>query len=91
MNYTPPPQYEPETDDGVETRFEAVNEKVTAKEKVNLRALPSVEHEDAKVVAVLKNGDIAVRTGINRDLGWSRVEYQGKVLYCVSSMIKTVE
>ena len=91
MHYTPPPQYEPETDDGVETRFEAVNEKVTAKEKVNLRALPSVEHEDAKVVAVLKNGDIAVRTGINRDLGWSRVEYQGKVLYCVSSMIKTVE
>ena len=68
-----------------------MNEKVTAKEVVNLRRLPSVEHEDATVVTQLKNGDIAVRTGINEDVGWSRVEYDGQVLYCVSSYLMPAE
>lgn len=36
-----------------------VNQEVTAKDVVNLRKLPSVEHEDATVVAQLKNGDVA--------------------------------
>lgn len=91
MGYEPPPEYEPETDDGIETRFEAVNEKVTAKIEVNLRTLPSVEHPDCKVIHLLKNGEIVTRTGINRDLGWSRVEYNGQTLYCVSSMLTGAE
>ena len=78
-------------DDGIKTEFESVNEKVTAKDAVNLRTLPSTEHPDVQVVTQLKNGDIAVRTGINRDLGWSRVEYNGQVLYCVSSYLKKAE
>ena len=80
-----------EDDDGIDTEFKAVNEKVTAKEYVNLRKLPSVENEQATVVCQLKNGDVAVRTGINEDLGWSRVEYNGQVLYCVSSYLKPAE
>ena len=92
MNYTAQPVYEEETeDDGVQTRFVAVNEKVTAKEEVNLRTLPSVEHPDCKVITLLKNGTIVTRTGINDELGWSRVEYEGQVLYCVSSMLKKVD
>lgn len=92
MNYTAQPVYEEETeDDGVQTRFVAVNEKVTAKEEVNLRTLPSVEHPDCKVITLLKNGTIVTRTGINEELGWSRVEYEGQVLYCVSSMLKKVD
>lgn len=81
---------EPESD-GIKTEFEEVYEKVTAKELVNLRTLPSTEHPDVKVVAQLKHGDIAIRTGINHDLGWSRVEYNGQVLYCVSSYLIEVE
>ena len=78
-------------DEGVETEFKKVNEKVTAKNYVNLRKLPSVEHEDATVVAQLNNGDVAIRTGINEDLGWSRLEYNGQVVYCVSSYLKVLE
>lgn len=75
----------------IKTQFEEVNEKVTAKEYVNLRNIPSTTHEKSVVVAVLHKGDIAIRTGINTDVGWSRVEYNGQILYCVSSHITVVE
>lgn len=78
-------------DDGVETAFTPVNEKVTAKIAVNLRTLPSVEHEDSKVVVKITNGDVVTRTGINEDVGWSRVVYNGQTLYCVSSYLEPAE
>ena len=81
----------PPSTDGIQTQFQPVSEKVTAKELVNLRNIPSTQREDSKVVAQLKHGDIALRTGINEDLGWSRVEYLGQVLYCVSSYLEAVE
>ena len=81
----------PTEDDGIETEFKAVNEKVTAKELVNLRNIPSVDDPESKVVTQLKNGEIATRTGINTDVGWSRVEYNGQTLYCVSSLLKDAE
>ena len=77
--------------DGIQTQFQPVSEKVTAKELVNLRNIPSTQREDSQVVAQLKHGDIALRTGINEDVGWSRVEYLGQVLYCVSSYLEAVE
>lgn len=43
------------------------------------------------MVAQLNNGDVAIRTGINEDLGWSRLEYNGQVVYCVSSYLKVLE
>lgn len=73
--------------DGLKTRFADRNEQVTAKIEVNLRALPSVTNPDAVVVAVLHNGEYATRTGINEDYGWSRVEYNGQKLYCISSYL----
>lgn len=73
--------------DGLKTRFTDRNEQVTAKIEVNLRALPSVTNPDATVVAVLHNGEYATRTGINEDYGWSRVEYNGQTLYCISSYL----
>lgn len=75
----------------IETEFEPINDQVTAKVEVNLRNLPSTEHPNVKVVARLYNGQVATRTGINRDLGWSRVEFNGMTLYCVSSYLKEVE
>ena len=91
MNYSMVPEYEEEAeDDGVETRFVAVKEQVTAKIEVNLRTLPSVEHPDCRIVTLLKNGTIVTRTGINEEVGWSRLEYNGQTVYCVSSMLKVV-
>lgn len=78
-------------DDGIQTQFEEMNDLVTAKVEVNLRSLPSVEDPDCVVVASLKNGEVVTRTGINRDVGWSRVEYNGQTLYCVSSYLMAAE
>ncbi len=74
----------------IDTQFEEIHDRVTAKVEVNLRKLPSVTDPGAVVVVSIKNGDIVTRTGINTDVGWSRVEYNGQTLYCVSSYLKTV-
>lgn len=84
-----PPQAEP--DDGIKTEFKAINEQVTAKEVVNLRQKPSVDDGVGPIVAQLKNGEVATRTGINNEVGWSRVEYNGQILYCISSYLKVIE
>ncbi len=83
------PQAEP--DDGIVTVFTAVNDHVTPKIEVNLRKLPSVTHPDAAVVATVSAGEVFTRTGVNKDHGWSRVEYNGQTLYCVSSYLNVVE
>lgn len=82
------PEPEPEqTDDGLKTKFTDCNELMTAKIETNLRALPSVTNPDAVVVATIRYGEVVVRTGVNTEVGWSRVEYGGQVLYCVSSYL----
>lgn len=94
-SYLEPVQEAAPTESGeaydIQTEFEPVNEQVTAKKEVNLRTLPSTEHPDVKVAARLYNGQVATRTGINRDLGWSRVEYNGMTLYCISSYLTEAE
>ncbi len=75
----------------IQTQFEYVEDKVTAKKAVNLRSLPSVDDPRCKVVAQLDNGVVIRRTGINRDLGWSRVDYNGQPLYCITSYLKVVD
>ena len=75
----------------IQTQFEPIQDQVTAKVEVNLRSLPSVEDPRCVVVATLKNGEVVTRTGINRDVGWSRVEYQGQILYCVSNYLTAAE
>lgn len=83
--------YKPPVDDGIKTVFTEVNEMVTAKEAVNLRKKPSVNDEIAPVVVQIKNGDVVHRNGINKDVGWSRVEYNGQTLYCISSYLMLAE
>ena len=84
LSYVPPV----EETDLFKTKFAPVNEKVTAKEVTNLRDIPSVL-EPSQVVVQLNHGDVAVRTGIANE-GWSRVEYNGQVLYCISSYLELV-
>ena len=88
LEYDPNAYVDP---DGVKTVFTPVNELVTAKKAVNLRTIPSTEHKDSVVVVKIKNGDIITRTGINKDVGWSRVVYNDQVLYCISSYLQLAE
>ena len=92
---TPPESETPEnsesTEDTIQTQFTDVDEWVTPKDAVNLRTLPSVTNENSQVVVKISNGEQIHRTGINTELGWSRVEYNGQILYCVSSYLTSIE
>lgn len=87
LNYRMPYDAPADQGDGLKTKFTAVNDSVTAKIEVNLRTMPSVTHPDSAVAAVLHNGETVTRTGINEEYGWSRVEYNGQTLYCISSYL----
>ena len=47
-----------------------------------------VEDPDCKIAATITSADTVKRTGINRDVGWSRVEYEGQTLYCITRYLK---
>lgn len=85
LSYTTP------TDPIFDTVFSPCNDKVTAKQLVNLRNIPSLTRIDSEVYAQLEHGDVVTRTGINEDVGWSRVEYKGQTLYCVTQYLEIVE
>ena len=74
----------------IKTQFEDMDDWVSPKEKVNLRSIPSVDDPRSQVVASITSADQVHRTGINRDVGWSRVEYEGQTLYCVTQYLKEV-
>ena len=69
--------------------FRAVNEAVTARDKVNLRDQPSTE--TGKIVGTLSYGEAVVRTGISgsSDTGWSRLEVNGQGVYASSRLLAT--
>lgn len=68
-------------------KFTACNESVTPKDNVNLRDIPS-QGDDSKIIANVKNGEVFTRIATSPS-GWSKVEYNGQTLYCVSSMVTT--
>ena len=76
---------------GIQTQFREVGDTVTAKDVVNLRTLPSTTDPDCVVVGQLKKGDRVIRNGINEDLGWSRVVFEGKTVYCVTRYLEVIE
>lgn len=92
--------YKPDQEESAENRvstadgrviiFKECEDVVTAKEVVNLRTEPSTSQGTATVSCQLRNGDTARRTGFSADSGWSRVEYNGQVLYVVSSYVQEV-
>jgi GH25 family lysozyme M1 (1,4-beta-N-acetylmuramidase) len=69
--------------------FTDADEKVTAKIITNLRSIPATDSDDT-IVVVLENGQIATRTGIGSN-GWSRVEYEGQILYAVTNYLELIE
>jgi uncharacterized protein YgiM (DUF1202 family) len=76
-----------EADVEANMNFREVNEAVTAKDKTNLRDIPS-QGDDSNIIYTLTNGETATRTGIS-DSGWSRLEFKGQTLYAVSSLLTT--
>lgn len=71
----------------IDSSFSDVDELVTAKDVTNLRTEPSSVASET-VVAQLSRGQWAHRTGISTK-GWSRLEYNGQILYAVSSLLLT--
>ena len=63
--------------------FTPQNDKVTAKEKVNLRRLPTT---DSEVVGTLTKGEFLTRVAVS-DKGWSRLDYNGQTVYAVTSYL----
>ena len=78
------------TQDGYVILFRDCDDEVTAKEYVNLRTEPSTAQGSATVSAQLKTGLTARRTGVSIDSGWSRVEFNGLVLYVVTNFVQPV-
>ncbi|MBP3686225.1 MAG: SH3 domain-containing protein, partial [Clostridia bacterium] len=72
----------PPPDDG----FSAVDEQVTAKSETNLRTAPSTT--SSEIVYTLKHGEFVHRVGIHPN-GWSKLEYDGKTVYAVTSYLTT--
>ena len=75
-----------ETDDGPDKmEFDVRDDIVTAKSETNLRTAPSTTLSE--VVYTLKNGEYIKRIGINEALGWSKLDYNGQIVYAVSSYL----
>ena len=66
--------------------FSAVDEQVTAKSETNLRTAPSTT--SSEIVYTLKHGEFVHRVGIHPN-GWSKLEYDGKTVYAVTSYLTT--
>lgn len=70
--------------------FTNCDDTVTPKILVNIRTEPQTEG-DANIYTVLESGVHMHRTGYDIDSGWSRVEYDDKVLYVVTSLVNIVQ
>jgi len=86
--YSPPKNASlrpPEVDAPVDFKqtFSPASLKLTAKEIVNLRKIPSV---DGELAGVLNKGEFLDCTGIS-DMGWARLIYEGKEVYAVYSYL----
>lgn len=75
------------TIDGRVIIFTNCDDQITPKEYVNLRTEPSTTEGSATVRCQINNGEVVHRTGYSADSGWSRVEYNGEVLYVVTSLM----
>lgn len=65
--------------------YQDVNEQVTPKDETNLRAVPSTS-DDSTIVVTIKKGTYVTRIGIG-DKGWSKINYNGQILYAVTNYL----
>ena len=72
----------------VTVTYESVKDRVTAKVETNLRNAPGTD--GTQVVSTIRNGEWVTRTGIGSN-GWSRLEYNGQIVYALTSYLTTDE
>lgn len=75
------------TQDGRVIVFVDCDDYITPKELINLRTEPSTSEGDSTVRTQVKNGTNLHRTGYSEGSGWSRVEYNGEILYAVTNYV----
>lgn len=72
-------------------RFVAASGTVKAKSgETNLRTLPTT-NEPSQVAAKLTGEDTALRIGIDKDKGWTKLNYNGQVVYAVTNYLTVAE
>lgn len=71
--------------------FTEINDVVTARGVTNLRSEPSTAQQNATVVDQLENGVNAMRIGYNEEVGWSKLVYNGKIVYASTAYLVVVE
>ncbi len=75
------------TQDGRVIVFTDCDDYITPKELINLRTEPSTSEGESTVRTQVQNGTSLHRTGYSEGAGWSRVEYNGEVLYAVTNYV----
>ena len=75
------------TQDGRVIVFTDCDDYITPKELINLRTEPSTSEGESTVRIQVQNGTSLHRTGYSEGAGWSRVEYNGEVLYAVTNYV----
>ena len=68
----------------------AVSQYLTTDLNYKTPVKPSDPNRVSTISGQLNQGEKAHRTGYSADSGWSRVEYNGQVLYVVTSLVVTV-
>ena len=91
LTYKPPekPTYpnRVSTQDGRVIVFMDCDDYITPKDLINLRTEPSTSEGESTVRTQVRNGTNLHRTGYSEGSGWSRVEYNGEILYAVTSYV----
>ncbi len=75
------------TQDGRVIVFTDCDDYITPKDLINLRTEPSTSEGESTVRTQVRNGTNLHRTGYSETSGWSRVEYNGEILYAVTSYV----
>lgn len=75
------------TQDGRVIVFVDCDDYITPKDLINLRTEPSTSEGDSTVRTQVRNGTNLHRTGYSEASGWSRVEYNGEILYAVTNYV----
>ena len=75
------------TQDGRVIVFTDCDDYITPKDLINMRTEPSTSDGESTVRTQVRNGTNLHRTGYSEGSGWSRVEYNGEILYAVTSYV----
>lgn len=81
---------------GIKTRFTEVSDRVTPVSSIdhlNLRAKPTTLDSVSPIVVEIKPGEVLERIGVSTDAEhtYSKIRYNGQILYCVSKYLEGVE